>query len=175
MRNRRRLVLAGMVASTLAGVALTLWLLWPPRITESAYEQIDFGQTLAEVEAIIGRAPGNYGGVEMREYLPRSVLTNCPNAILSDGEHGDLLPTAEVTTGFMLNQSWGLDIRQLKSLDEFLAMSQPVRKVSWLGPNCAIAVQFDAEDRVVNACLAKNFREPGPFERLLDWLGIRSD
>jgi hypothetical protein len=173
MRKWRRLYLACAFSLVLGAIALALWLHRPPRITEAAYEQINVGQTLAEVEATIGRPPGNHFGTEMQEYLPRSLLSH-PNfaVVVADGRAHRLL-TDEITDGFMPNQSTGLSIRSLKSVDDFRATPPPVRKVLWLGPQCAIAVQLDADDRVVNACLAKNFREPGPFERLLARIGIK--
>jgi hypothetical protein len=184
MHTHRRLLLTIGCALALGAGALLWWVLHAPQVTAAAYEQIELGLSLAEVEAIIGGPPGTYRGVEPHEYLPRSVLFQAPSitvvvpadnraGVLNVQNIGNLHLAEPVTAGFMPNQSSGVALRHIGSLEEVPAVPPPVRRVLWTGPEYAIAVQLDAEDRVVNACLAKNFREPGMFEQLLRRIGIR--
>jgi hypothetical protein len=95
------------------------------------------------------------------------------NVVPVVGELDDLLDSYSVTDGFMPVQSSAPAVRRWLSIEELRALRSPARTVFWTGRDYAIAVQLDAEDRVVNACLAKNFREPGLGERLLARIGIK--
>ena len=57
---RRRVLLIGLL-STVAGVTIGAWMLWPPHpvITRESFETIDAGMTLGEVETILG-GPGEF-------------------------------------------------------------------------------------------------------------------
>jgi hypothetical protein len=187
MRNRRRLLLASAFALILVVGGIAWWLLHGPRVTDAAYDRIDIGMSLAEVEAIIGGPPGNYGGEQPQEYLPRQVLLGSPaiaagmwteveqrgNVTSLGSDFFGAASPVSITQEFMPVQSWVPNVRRVLTAEEFKALKPPARMVLWTGPNYAIAVHLDAEDRVVNACLAKNFREPGMFERLLSRVGIR--
>jgi hypothetical protein len=181
MRKRRRLLLAGAFAVACVAGGLAWWVLHTPRVTDTAYVRIDIGLSLAEVEGIIGGRPGNYGGGPKHEYLPRSLLCAGPvltvltgiGNVAEPGDLGWLVHTDSVTDGFMPVQSWAPAVRRTLSMKEYQALRRPARTVAWTGLDYAIAVQLDDEDRVVNACLAKSFREPGLLERLLDRIGIK--
>jgi hypothetical protein len=60
---RRRVLLSVSILAVLAiGIFVGGWLLQPkPRIDQESYDRIKVGMTLAEVEAIIGAPPGDYG------------------------------------------------------------------------------------------------------------------
>ncbi len=195
MRSRRRLLALGLVLLAVGGPA-AWWLARPgPRINEAAYEQIGEALaarplTLADVEAILGGPAGDYGGQEPGQYLPRHILRGGPDlASITPDQAVLVLPfnqvepppgggrfelaRSDVTEPFMPIQSWAPAVGALWTMDEFRALPLPRRVVVWTGPYYAIAVQLDAQDGVINACLAKNFRAPGRWERWLEWLGVR--
>jgi hypothetical protein len=62
MSTRRRRLLGGIVVAALGVLGLFLWLLSPRlAIGPEGYDRIQLGMTAAEVEAILGGTPGNYG------------------------------------------------------------------------------------------------------------------
>jgi hypothetical protein len=173
-RQLRWLALALLLLMLVAGLAW--WLLRLPSVSDADYARIEVGLPLADVEAIIGGRPGNYGGDDLGQYLPHNVLVAGPALGLiqfePDGRLADSTIDA-VTDGFMPNLSWGPGERQFLTIDECKLLGRPVRRVVWTGRDYAIAVQLDADDTVVNACLAKSIREPGFVDAFLARLGIR--
>jgi hypothetical protein len=180
MRRRRLWLVLGLVL-TLAGGAAGWWLLHsPPRITEATYEQIRDGMALAEVEAILGGPPGNYDGEEPRQYIPRHILcSGAVSAVIMVDDLGQVNQWPEqafrgdVTDAFSPSQY--LSVGRIVPVEEALKLPRPARTVLWTGPKYAIAVQLDAGDHVVNACLAVNYgpsAEPAWWQRLLARVGI---
>ncbi len=149
MKRRRWLILAALVCVTpAAGLA---WLLTRPNpeISRDSYDRIQEGMTLAEVEAIVGAPPGDYGGEDPSAYG----IQACQGWICSlfaDWRHG--------TPSIPLQ-----DLQ--RKLDEG-------RIVVWTGRSYALAVQLDAQDRVVATGIGVVMREWSWWERLLDRLGI---
>jgi len=149
MTRRRRLVVLGL--PFFLAIAAAIWILTRahPHLDLEHYNQIKHGTTLAEVEAIIGAAPGNYGGADPNAYG----ITACQGWICS------------------LFQDWRYGKPTLK-LEEIQAKLEEGRIVVWTGRQYAIAVQLDAQDRVVATGLGIGLREPTWWEQLLDMLGI---
>jgi hypothetical protein len=153
MQSRRRLFLLGGLILFL-GTGVLIWdLTHPnPQIDRDHYVQIKDGMTLAEVEAIIGAPPGNYGGCN-------------PNAYLTQACHG-----------WVCHLFIGHGLRLTMTLDELEKELGEGRIVVWTGPQFAIAVHLDGQDRVIGSGLGGldiSFREPPLWERFWARLGIR--
>ena len=149
MTKRRRLLVLGL--PFLLAIAAVIWFLTRanPHIDDDHYRQIEHAMTLAQVEAIIGAPPGNYGGAD---------------------------PTAY---GIQACQGWICDLFQdwhhgkpTMTLERINARLEEGRIVVWTGRQYAIAVELDAQDRVVATGLGIGYREPTWWEQLLDRLGI---
>jgi hypothetical protein len=150
MTRRRRLVVLGL--PFFLAIAAAIWFLTRPRphIDLEHYNQIKHGMTLGEVGAIIGAAPGNYGGADPNAYG----INACQGWICS------------------LFQDWRYGTPTLK-LEEIQAKLDEGRIVVWTGRQHAIAVQLDAQDRVVATGLGgRGWQPPTWWEQLLEWLGI---
>ena len=149
MQSRRRLLLLGGLILFTATAAL-IWVLTRPnpQMDRDHYDQIKDGMTLAEVEAIIGTPPGNYGGCD-------------PNAYFTQACHG------WVCSLFIDRHN-----SPTMTIDEIHKKLEAGRIVVWTGPQYAIAVHLDGQDRVVGSGLGVRFREPTSWERLLAWLRI---
>lgn len=151
--RRRRVLLVLIGVTLIVPAAVLTWCLTRPQpvLNKETYERIHRGMTLAEVEAIIGAPPGSYGGDDPSAYG----ITACQGWICSlfhDWKYG--------------KPSIPLDVIQQK-LDEG-------RIVVWTGPDCAIAVQLDGQDRVVGTGYGYNGREPSWWQRMLAEVGLRS-
>jgi hypothetical protein len=149
MQSRRRLLLlVGLILLPATG-ALIWGLTRPnPQLDREHYDQIIDGMTLAEVEAIIGTPPGNYGG-------------QGPNAYYTQACHG------WVCSLFIDRHN-----SPTLTLDEIQKKLEEGRIVVWTGPQYAIAVHLDGQDRVVGSGLGFRGREPTSWERLLARFGI---
>jgi hypothetical protein len=149
MPSRRRLLLLGGVILFLA-VGVLIWCLTRPnpQIDRERFGQLKDGMTLAEVEAILGAPPGNYGGGDPNGYGLRA----CHGWVCSLFVDRHNSPTL--------------------TLDQIQKKLEEGRIVVWTGPHYAIAVHVDSQDRVVGTGLGVRFREPNTWERLLTRLGI---
>src|SRR6516164_9857766 len=82
---QRRWKWLGVVAIlALLAVPTASRLLQYPRVTDSRYQRIHVGQSLAEVEAIIGGPPGSYGGGPLSEYRPETIMWRAPDKSAAD-------------------------------------------------------------------------------------------
>jgi hypothetical protein len=179
MRRHRRLWI-GVLGVALVGSAVLAWWLCqrgPGGIDPWTWRDIDQGIALAEVEELIGAPPGIHNGREPDAYTAwiwqsdarpvqpgagrRSVeLRHIFKNLASDAPRPPLAPARVARVA-----------RVARPGD---------RIVTWTGPQYAIAVQLDAEDRVVATCLAALHAEDMRddiwgshwWDPLLDWLGI---
>jgi hypothetical protein len=94
--RRRRLLLLGVAALALLGLAALLFALFVPRpgagITRENFERIRTGMTEREVEGILGARSGDYSGG--RAYIPASPLSRDTQSLhrpLGDGEGDTVL------------------------------------------------------------------------------------
>jgi hypothetical protein len=150
MQNRRRLLLlAGLILFPATGSLIWVLTRPNPQMDRDHYDQIKDGMTLAQVEAIIGTTPGNYGGCDPNVYGTQA----CRGWVCSLFIDRHNSPTM--------------------TLDEIQKKLETGRIVVWTGPQFAIAVHLDNQDHVVGAALGVHFREPTFWDRLLARLGIR--
>src|SRR5579862_2230727 len=68
MRSRRLLLLVGLILFAITGVLIWALTRPCPELDREHFDQIKDGMTLAEVEAILGTRPGNYGGGNPNTY-----------------------------------------------------------------------------------------------------------
>jgi hypothetical protein len=148
--RRRRLIIVGLMLAP-ATAALVWCLTRPnPKIDGEHHEQIKHSMTLAEVEQIIGAPPGDYGGRDPSQYG----IQACQGwicSLLCDWRYG----------------------KPSIPLDEIQGRLDEGRIVVWTGPQYAIAVQLDSQDRVVGTGLGFYGLEPTWWQRLLQRVGIQ--
>jgi len=149
MTKRRRLLVLSLPLLVLGGALIWLATRPKPHIDNDHFRQIEHGMTLAEVEAIIGASPGNYGGADPNAYG----IQACQGWICS------------------LFQDWRYG-QPIMSLEKINAQLEEGRIVVWTGRQYAIAVQLDAQDRVVGTGMGIRGTEPTWWQRLLEKLGI---
>jgi hypothetical protein len=149
MTKRRRLLILTLPLFVVAGVLIWLVTRPKPHIDNDHYRQIEHGMMLAEVQAIIGAPPGNYGGADPNAYG----IQACQGWICS------------------LFQDWRYGTPTM-TLEKINAQLEEGRIVAWTGRQYAIAVQVDAQDRVVGTGMGIRATELTWWERLLEWLGI---
>jgi hypothetical protein len=136
----------------LSGMALLLgwWLgCFNPQpqaeITEENFRKLKKGMTRAEVEAIIGGPPGDYGRVNGGYHVHACESSTC--AVFYNVRHDDKGPTAKEVDAIVAREG--------------IAM--------WWGPSKAIAVQFDEDGNAVN--LGYGGAMPGPsfWDVIREW------
>jgi hypothetical protein len=151
MTKRRRWLIQNLPILFLSTAVIWFLTRPDPKIDHDNYKQIQHGMTLAEVESIIGAAPGNYGGANPNGYGGQA----CQGWICDD-----------------LFQDWRYGT-PTRTLEEIQAKLEQGRIAVWTGPEHAIGVQLDGEDRVVGAGLGFRGLRPSWWERLLARVGIR--
>jgi hypothetical protein len=161
MRPQRRLLVVAILVLILAVSVVAWWLSHAdPPIRYRTWAKIEHGMSLADVEAMIGVPPGNYGGEELDAYIAGIVLRH------PAGPDQDL-----VIDVFKRSEDW-----PAPPLDQLKAKLREGRIVVWTGPKLAIAVQTDAQGRVVATCLGTIrpgdiARDQGPV--WVEWLRAR--
>lgn len=143
--TRRRLLLFGLPAgATVLALGVAAWALWPrTAITRESAAEIQVGQTLLEVEAILGG-------------LARSDMTGPCVVDLDDLDNRDLLA-----------------LQQRRYINVLVAIRGGDRCRLWQSDVVEIAVQFDDQWRVTSCDVIPMRRaEESPIDALRRWLRL---
>ena len=177
MRRHRRLWI-GVLAMALVGAAVLAWWLCQRGaggIDPWTWRDIEHGMSLAEVEELIGAPPGIHNGREVSEYT--AWIWQSDERPMQAGVGRQPVELRHIFKNLASDAPRPLAPARVARAAR--AARPGDRIVTWTGPQFALAVQLDADDRVVATCVAAlraedmndAMMEPG-WRRVLDWLGI---
>jgi hypothetical protein len=148
MRYRKAVILCLLGTALLFGGRLVHLPRRPrPQVTEENFRKLKRGVTRADVEAVLGGPPGDYGRFQRAYHVCACEWPPC--TAFYDMRHDRKEPAAEEIDAVAARE--GLAI--------------------WWGAEEAIAVQFNEDGKVASLGYGVAMREPGFWDSIWDWVG----